>query len=77
VMNEWTRDSEETPATFAAEIRRNMLTYAVWSGNYAMIIPNNCGNFWWQQAGPNATFVSISTGLQPGQAPRERWGEYA
>ena len=39
VMNEWTRDPEEILATFAAEMRHNMLTYSVWSGNYAMIIP--------------------------------------
>jgi hypothetical protein len=39
VMNEWTRDPEEILATFAAEMRHNMLTYSVWSGNYAIIIP--------------------------------------
>jgi hypothetical protein len=39
VMNEWTHDPEEIMATFAAEMRHNMLTYSVWSGNYAMIIP--------------------------------------
>jgi hypothetical protein len=38
-MNEWTHDPEEIMATFAAEMRHNMLTYSVWSGNYAMIIP--------------------------------------
>jgi hypothetical protein len=26
-------------ATFAAEMRHNMLTYSVWSGNYVVIIP--------------------------------------
>ena len=39
LMNEWTHDPEEILATFAAEIRHNMLTYSVWSGNYAMVIP--------------------------------------
>ena len=38
-MNEWTRDPEEIVETFAAEIRHNMLTYSIWAGNYAMIIP--------------------------------------
>src|SRR5918992_380667 len=39
VMNEWTHDPEEILETFAAEMRHNMLTYSVWSGNYALIIP--------------------------------------
>ena len=39
IMNEWTHDPEEIMETFAAEMRHNMLTYSVWSGNYAMIIP--------------------------------------
>jgi hypothetical protein len=39
VMNEWTRDPEEILETFAAEMRHNMLTYSVWAGNYAVIIP--------------------------------------
>jgi hypothetical protein len=39
IMNEWTRDAEEILETFAAEMRHNMLTYSVWSGNYVMIIP--------------------------------------
>ena len=39
VMNEWTQDPEEIAETFAAEIRHNMLTYSVWPGNYALIIP--------------------------------------
>jgi hypothetical protein len=30
---------EEIIETFAAEMRHNMLTYSVWSGNYALIIP--------------------------------------
>jgi hypothetical protein len=39
IMNEWTHDPEEIMETFAAEIRHNMLTYSIWSGNYAIIIP--------------------------------------
>jgi hypothetical protein len=39
VMNEWTHDPEEILETFAAEMRHNMLTYSVWSGNYALIVP--------------------------------------
>jgi hypothetical protein len=39
ILNEWTHDPEEILETFAAEIRHNMLTYSVWSGNYALIIP--------------------------------------
>jgi hypothetical protein len=39
IMNEWTHDPEEIVETFAAEMRHNMLTYSVWSGNYALIIP--------------------------------------
>jgi hypothetical protein len=39
VMNEWTHDPEEILATFAAEMRHNMLTYSVWSGNYGLIVP--------------------------------------
>jgi hypothetical protein len=39
VMNEWTHDPEEIAETVAAEMRHNMLTYSVWAGNYALIIP--------------------------------------
>jgi hypothetical protein len=39
VMNEWTHDPEEILETFAAEIRHNMLTYSIWPGNYALVIP--------------------------------------
>ena len=39
LLNEWTHDPEEILETFAAEMRHNMLTYSVWSGNYALIIP--------------------------------------
>ncbi len=39
ILNDWTHDPEEIMETFAAEMRHNMLTYSVWSGNYAIIIP--------------------------------------
>jgi hypothetical protein len=39
VMNEWTHDPEEIAETVAAEMRHHMLTYSVWAGNYALIIP--------------------------------------
>jgi hypothetical protein len=39
IMNEWTQDPEEIIETFAAEIRHNMLTYSIWQGNYAIVIP--------------------------------------
>ncbi|MGE0684268.1 MAG: hypothetical protein AB7P69_25595 [Candidatus Binatia bacterium] len=39
IMNEWTHDPEEIMETFAAEIRHNMLTYSIWKGNYAIVIP--------------------------------------
>ncbi len=38
-MNEWTDDPEEIVETFAAAIRHNMLTYSIWAGNYALILP--------------------------------------
>lgn len=38
VMNEWTREPEEILETFAAAMRSNMLTYSIWSGNYAIVI---------------------------------------
>jgi len=39
LMNEWTHAPEEIAETFTAKIRHNMLTYSVWAGNYALIIP--------------------------------------
>lgn len=38
VMNEWTRDPREILETYAAAIRGNMLTYSIWSGNYAIVV---------------------------------------
>jgi hypothetical protein len=39
VMNEWTHDPKEVLDTYAAAIRANMLTYSIWEGNYAMVVP--------------------------------------
>ena len=39
IMNEWTHDPKEILDTYAAAIRVNMLTYSIWEGNYAMVIP--------------------------------------
>ena len=39
IMNEWTRDPKELLDTYAAAIRANMLTYSIWAGNYALIVP--------------------------------------
>jgi hypothetical protein len=39
IMNEWTRDPAELLATYAAAIRANMLTYSIWAGNYAIVVP--------------------------------------
>jgi len=39
VMNEWTHDPAELAETYAAAIRANMLTYSIWAGNYAVVVP--------------------------------------
>jgi len=39
IMNEWTQDPKEICDTYAAAIRSNMLTYSIWEGNYAVVIP--------------------------------------
>jgi len=39
IMNEWTHDPKEILDTYAAAIRSNMLTYSIWEGNYAFVIP--------------------------------------
>ena len=39
VMNDWTRDPRELLTTYVAAIRANMLTYSIWAGNYALIVP--------------------------------------
>lgn len=39
IMNEWTQDPKEILDTFVAAIRGNMLTYSLWAGNYALVIP--------------------------------------
>ncbi len=39
IMNEWTHDPRELAETYAAAIRANMLTYSIWAGNYAIVVP--------------------------------------
>ena len=39
IMNEWTHDPKEILDTYAAAMRSNMLTYSIWDGNYAFVIP--------------------------------------
>ncbi|MCC6535549.1 MAG: hypothetical protein IT531_23605 [Burkholderiales bacterium] len=39
IMNEWTHDPKEILDTYVAAIRANMLTYSIWEGNYAMVVP--------------------------------------
>ena len=39
IMNEWTHEPKELCDTYAAAIRSNMLTYSIWEGNYAVVIP--------------------------------------
>jgi hypothetical protein len=39
IMNEWTHDPRELLATYSAAIRANMLTYSLWAGHYAIVIP--------------------------------------
>ena len=39
IMNEWTHDPKEILDTYAATMRNNMLTYSIWEGNYAFVIP--------------------------------------
>ena len=39
VMNEWTHDPKEILDTYAAAVRANMLTYSIWAGNYAIVVP--------------------------------------
>lgn len=39
IMNEWTHEPREILDTYAAAIRANMLTYSIWEGNYAIVVP--------------------------------------
>jgi hypothetical protein len=39
IMNEWTHDPRELLDTYVAAIRANMLTYSIWEGNYAIVVP--------------------------------------
>jgi len=44
VMNDWTRDPRDLLTTYVAGIRANMLTYSIWAGNYALIVPKQHRN---------------------------------
>ncbi len=39
IMNEWTHDPKEILDTYAAAMKSNLLTYSIWEGNYAFVIP--------------------------------------
>jgi hypothetical protein len=39
IMNEWTHDPRELLDTYVTAIRANMLTYSIWAGNYAIVVP--------------------------------------
>lgn len=39
IMNEWTTRPEDVLETVAAEIRANQLTYSIFGGNYAVVLP--------------------------------------
>ena len=39
IMNEWTHNPKEILDTYIAAMRSNMLTYSIWAGNYAFVIP--------------------------------------
>jgi hypothetical protein len=39
ILNEWTQDPRELLETLAAAMRANMLTYSIWAGNYALVVP--------------------------------------
>ena len=39
IMNEWTTDPREILDTYIAALRGNMLTYSIWEGNYAFVMP--------------------------------------
>ena len=39
IMNEWTHDPKEILDTYVSAMQSNMLTYSIWEGNYAFVIP--------------------------------------
>ena len=39
MLNEWTQHPHEMLDTVVASMRANMLTYSIWAGNYALVIP--------------------------------------
>jgi hypothetical protein len=39
IMNEWTHDPREILDTYVAAMKSNLLTYSIWEGNYAIVVP--------------------------------------
>jgi hypothetical protein len=39
IMNEWTHEPKDVLDTYVAAMRANMLTYSIWDGNYALVVP--------------------------------------
>lgn len=39
IMNEWTHDPREILDTYCAAMKSNLLTYSIWEGNYAIVVP--------------------------------------
>ncbi|NKB33454.1 MAG: hypothetical protein GKR91_10185 [Pseudomonadales bacterium] len=57
IMNEWTKDPKEILDTYAAEMKANMLSYSIWAGNYAIVVPKQHRDLL-QQAGWSKTDVA-------------------
>lgn len=72
ILNEWTENPEEILETFAAAIRANMLTYSIWSGNYAIVIPKQLRDIiaaaGWQKYDVREYIYASA---------RVRWGDWA
>jgi len=80
IMNEWTKDPEELAETFAAEIRHNMLTYSIWPGNYAIVIPKQLRELfvaagWQKQDIRDYRFPNSFVANTPASALRQAQGE--
>ena len=69
-MNEWTRAPEEIAETFAAEIRHNMLTYSIWAGNYALIVPKQLRDLIAAAGWQKRDIQEYGLPFRPGRAPR-------
>lgn len=71
VMNEWTTRPEDVLETLAAEMRHNQLTYSIWGGNYAVVLPPQLRSVLagWSRA-QIQEFV-----FERARVKRERWAE--